>query len=786
MTDRRTFRRRAQRPCLAPATTRRRADAYGWAVIKPVCLAAALAAGGPAWALPGGAQVTAGQVQVGTPQAGQLVIRQDTAKAGIDWQRFSIGAGEKVQVQQPNAGAVLLNRVVGGDPSVILGQLQANGRVFLSNPRGILFGVGSQVDVGGLVATTLDIDPQALANGRYQLTRGLGRPGELRAEGDIRASGTVALVSPTLVQAGSISAARVGLAAAGSVQVDVEGDGLIFFNMRHEDLATRLSVLGNVLADGGSVEARAVARSGFADTVLNMDGIVRARSIGERGGRIVIDGGPAGITQVAGTVDASGLQPGEHGGQATVLGEKVLLTATARLDARGDAGGGTVLAGGNWQGQGPQANAQMAYVAPGAVLDASATGHGNGGTVVTWSDDRTRFYGSARADGGTQGGDGGRVEVSGKRTLDFAGHFSAVAPKGRAGLLLLDPEDINIVSGNGTNNVVDNGTPPSADFNVDDATLPQTPTLGWNTIAGALNSGNVTVTTANGGAITVVNGVSLANPNLLTLSAAGAVVVNANANIVRTGAGAGLVLNAGTSLTLNAALTTTNAPITLNSGAGQTVGALSAGSGAVTINSAGAASAGVVTAGSLTKTGAGTLTLGNGNSVGSLVVSAGGVVLQGGSALPDTAAVLLAGVAGASLSLGNDETIGSLAGGGATGGNVALGTSRLTTGGNNTSTTFSGVIGGSAAAGTAQLVKEGSGTFTLSNANTYSGATVINGGVLSVAGDAQLGTAPGAATPGALQLSGGTLQITGATTLAANRGILVGAGGGTLDNAAPP
>ena len=221
-------------------------------------------------------------------------------------QLLDIASGERVQVQQPGVNSVLFSNVVGGDPSLILGQLQANGRVFLSNPRGILFGAGSQVDVGGLVATTLRFNGMsATSDGRYALVSSGEGAGEIRAEGSIRASGTVALVAPSVVQAGTITAGRVGLAAASAVEVDLDGDGLIFFNARNDGLDAKLSQLGNVLADAGLFEARAAVRSGFAGSVLNLDGVVQARGMRQEGGRIVIDGGSAGVTRIGGTVLAS-------------------------------------------------------------------------------------------------------------------------------------------------------------------------------------------------------------------------------------------------------------------------------------------------------------------------------------------------------------------------------------------------------------------------------------------------------------------------------------------------
>ena len=129
----------------------------------------------------------------------------------------------------------------------------------------------------------------------------------------------------------------------------------------------------------------------------------------------------------------------------------------------------------------------------------------------------------------------------------------------------------------------------------------------------------------------------------------------------------------------------------------------------------------------LTKVGTGTTTLSGINTyTGQTTVNVGGLTLSGGSAIADTAAVVLANTSGGVLTLSSSEAIGSLSGGGTTGGNVALGANTLATG-NASSTTFAGVIGG-----TGSLVKFGTGTFTLTGTNTYSGNTTINAGTLAI------------------------------------------------------
>src|SRR5439155_7028298 len=147
---------------------------------------------------------------------------------------------------------------------------------------------------------------------------------------------------------------------------------------------------------------------------------------------------------------------------------------------------------------------------------------------------------------------------------------------------------------------------------------------------------------------------------------------------------------------------------------------------------------GAVATTTLAKIGSGNLRL-NTNAAnpstfpGTLNVAAGTLQLNGGSAIGDLATINLANTPGVTLSItGGNETIGALSGGGASGGSVNLNTAApltLTTGANNSSTTFAGSITG----GNASLIKIGSGTFTLRGANTYTGATTVNAGKLLLA-----------------------------------------------------
>src|ERR1700733_14469818 len=153
-----------------------------WAQARPhrrlIHVAGALSAFTPVLALanPSGGQVVAGSATIGTAGSNGVVVNQNSQRASINWQQFSIGSNEYVQFVQPNSSSVVLNRVIGSNPSSIFGAIKANGQVFLINPNGILFAPGSTLDVSSLTASTLDISDADFMAGRYVFSKDPGAP----------------------------------------------------------------------------------------------------------------------------------------------------------------------------------------------------------------------------------------------------------------------------------------------------------------------------------------------------------------------------------------------------------------------------------------------------------------------------------------------------------------------------------------------------------------------------------------------------------------------------------
>jgi filamentous hemagglutinin family protein len=409
-------------------------------------------------ALPAQGRIVAGQGTIQSSGAA-MTVRQASPTMTANWQSFNVGRDASVRFEQPGASSVAVNRVTGGgQASQILGNLSANGRVFVVDPAGVVIGPGARVDVGGLVATSLDVAADGPDGGRYALTGGAGR-GAVRNLGEIAAKegGFVALVAPQVANDGAIFApgGTAALAAGQSARLELGGGGLIGVQVDSAVAGARIDNRGVIAADGGRVIMTARQAGPMLATAINQSGVVRANSIATRNGEIWIDAGPQGGAAIGGSVEARGQTTGQTGGRVTATGERVDLTGA--IDASGAAGGGTVLIGGGWQGKDPAIREAGTVVqAAGSAIKADATEKGRGGTVVLWSRDQTQASGRIQARGA--GGEaGGQVETSSRGALGVGGEVQV----GTGGQWLLDPDTVTIATSGGTGTVVGGVVTPS-------------------------------------------------------------------------------------------------------------------------------------------------------------------------------------------------------------------------------------------------------------------------------------------------------------------------------------
>ena len=326
-----------------------------------------------------------------------MTVTQTTKGAIINWDSFSIAYGFTVNFdQQFGANSVTLNRVVGGgygiSQSFIDGTLSSNGNVFLINPSGITFGSGSVVNVGGLVASTMDISDAnfltGVDSGHYQFEpmTNVGDQSvmvDYGAQINTSAKGTVALLGRQILNQGDITTpgGSVLFGSAESVTLDFQGDGLTMLTITGPGIAKpgsfgcpslpcpgpvlpMVANTGNITADGGQIQMRTAMTASATGGLIIAGGTLRARGVSTRGGRVelttdgdVMVGSPGILTDastdfIPGSIDVSG---GAYAGGAVVIrGDTVTLHNDAdtvngypasygsHIDASGAAGGGQI------------------------------------------------------------------------------------------------------------------------------------------------------------------------------------------------------------------------------------------------------------------------------------------------------------------------------------------------------------------------------------------------------------------------------------------------------------
>ncbi|MBX3623965.1 MAG: filamentous hemagglutinin N-terminal domain-containing protein [Rhizobacter sp.] len=505
---------------------------------------------------PGGAVINA---TVGTPAGNSLAITQTQSASNrglIEWSSFSIGSAARVTIAQPNAQSLLVNRVTGPSPSAseIHGALSANGRVMLINPAGVIFGSSAQVNTGSLVASALDLDSTMSANNYQSLIDGSdialsGGAGAITVQTandprqpqiQVTEGGSIVLLSQSQIEHhGVISAPRGEVnmsngSAALLRSVGTSGFVRVLQVTPSEPSSSTLTTgLGSqTLAAGGRIVIGGQPREEGDARVdnLNIAGVLSTASDTGNGGSIHIDAGGGGSLNLNdASVDAS--SSSATGGQVTLLGRQITLQRGEQptgpeVLADGATGGGRIEIG--------DARTRALMVNDTVLLSADATRNGNGGQIAlramyndTFSTQPTaridfgvtEVYGTLRARGGTEGGNGGQIETSGMAVTTALANSGGVykrgtidararAAGGTAGAWTLDPYDVTI-SNAAPQDVAGSFEPigPGANVQASD-------------IVAALNAGtSVVISTDAGGAGTQAGNITIAPGTNITRSA---------------------------------------------------------------------------------------------------------------------------------------------------------------------------------------------------------------------------------------------------------------------------
>ncbi len=511
------------------------------------------------YAAPEGGQVVGGSGSIN--QSGlNTTIQQNTNLMAIDWQSYNVQQNERVQYIQPNNRSISLNRITGNNASTIRGQIGANGQVILVNPNGIFFSPTATINVGGLMASGLDIKPSDFMNGNYIFNEVAGTDGFVINSGiiNVATGGNVTLLGKQVRNDGMIVAklGAVNMAAGKAAVVTFDNTGLLGVRITKEVLQNELGIdpavlnSGSINAEGGRILLTAsVSRDIFSSAVntgdmeqatsavVNADGTftlgggadvvntgtldvsvtepnatagnivmvgknvtssgnIKADSQNGNGGNIELHATDTTLLTENSNTSARAINSGK-GGNVKVLGNNVGLFDNAQVNASGANGGGTILIGGDKTGQNKQIrNAEFIYLSENSSVNASATDNGNGGKLITFATDSARIYGKLFARGGVNGGNGGFIETSGLKGFEITSAPDTSAANGMGGEWLIDPYNIAIVDTAG-DIVFPNPNPNDPDV-VFNGTISNS-TLSVGLIYDGLDNGNVTISTDGAG-----------------------------------------------------------------------------------------------------------------------------------------------------------------------------------------------------------------------------------------------------------------------------------------------
>ena len=471
--------------------------------------------------LPTGGTVESGNATITSNQS-NLSVKQNSDKVILNWETFNIGRDASVEFFQPNSSSTALNRVFASDPSHIYGSLKANGKLIFLNPSGVIFQGGSKVDVGAMIASSLNLSSENFLKDDYVFEKTNDINGLIKNEGTLSAfkEGTIALISNRIENNGVINTPEgsAAMLSGDKVKLSLDGNKLINYSIEQGALNSLIENNKAINANNGSVILSSEEKDDVLSAVINNKGTIQLKELQKRRKNIFIV--KKRKIKNSGTMIAS--SEVSFGGKIEITGDHIKLKTGSVINVTGKTGGGQALVGGSWQNSNPDVyQAKTVVVEDNAKIDASSIKYGIGGEIVVWSDIHNKFgkttvKGTLLAKGGLEGGDGGRIETSGYKLNINNSRVSTKSFSGKDGDWLLDPYNIEI-TGSG-----------SSDYtaNEDDEEISA------STLVSALASSNITVRTDGGGSqdgnITVSSAISSSSSNDLTLQSNNDIFINAS------------------------------------------------------------------------------------------------------------------------------------------------------------------------------------------------------------------------------------------------------------------
>lgn len=355
-------------------------------LVASALLLAFAAFGAPVHANPSGGVVVQGIADIQSISANQLQIHQQSPLAIINWNDFSIGAGELTNFVQPGVNSAVLNRVVTGNVSQIAGMLQGNGNVFVVNPNGIVITSTGVIDVGGsAVISTLDIDDDDFMAGGTNRFYGDSSTGVSNFGTISSAGGDVILLGGFVENEGQIGALNgtIALGSGGDILLNQAGEAKITIQGASDYEGTGISNSGSV--SGASVEMK--AHGNVYALAINNTGAVRATGATRSNGRVrlMASGGSGNINLGQGSQIVA--QSGASGGDIQVTSTSGDVTVAGDMTANGVVRGGSIAVTGNSVSQTSDSTLSANGVTHGGsiAIDAETTSSVNGGAFATAS-----------------------------------------------------------------------------------------------------------------------------------------------------------------------------------------------------------------------------------------------------------------------------------------------------------------------------------------------------------------------------------------------------------------
>lgn len=398
----------------------------------------------PLLALPEGAQVRQGQAAI-TQSANQLRVDQQSQAITVDWRSFDVAQDERVQFVQPGRNAVAVNRIFDIKASDIRGRIDANGRVVLANPHGIVFGESATVNVDALVAAAAELPLSSVIDGQHLLDFVAADGGAIIQRGVIEAATAAHLFAHHVDNAGTVlvEGGLVHLSSADQAVLTFDAAGYLGLAIDGAVLSNELGVDAAVVNSGDIQAGRIVMSAETVDGVfrsaVRQSGKLEATGVSIENGSIRLSASGAALEQ-DGELRAV---RGDRGGDIKLLGDgPIRLTSNSSIQANG------VTEGGNVQIGAPRLSAaetQAASITMSSAAHIRANGHdGAGGRVTLIADESVALAGNIEA----TGTEGGFVELSAYDRVSAEGaDISTAAADGSAGTLLIDPGNITIGDG---------------------------------------------------------------------------------------------------------------------------------------------------------------------------------------------------------------------------------------------------------------------------------------------------------------------------------------------------